>query len=820
MRNAVSRSLRWNQNIDQKTAGARTLANHYAAQLQQCSPQRPSSYNLARIIHAHMITMGFNPRGHILNRLLDLYCKFRNLGYAYQLFDRIPEPDVVARTTMITSYSASGDLNRARNIFNGIPIRMRDTVSYNAIITACSHNDDGRAGIEAFRSMLKQSFEPDSFTYASVLSALKLVAGDEWECQQLHCAVIKSGTSCSTSVLNALISLYVTCAFSPSATPLMLMGAARKVFDEMLDRDELTWTTMITGYIRNGDLGSAWEIFRLVSEKLVVVWNAMISGYVHHGLHSEAFSILKRMHLEDIKPDEFTYTSILTACVDAGLFRSGKEVHAYILRKEAVHAPGFSVSVNNALITLYGKFGKVHEARCIFNEMPVKDLVSWNAMLSSYVNYGVISEARKFFSDMPEKNLLTWTVMISGLAQNGFGEEALKLFNEMRVQGCFEPCDYSFASAVIACASLGSFEHGRQLHAQLVRLGYDVSLSAGNALITMYGRCGILDDAHRVFLTMPFVDSVSWNAMIAALGQHGHGVEALEFLDQMLQQEFLPDRITFLTVLTACSHSGLVDQGRRYFDSMHVSYGISPGEDHYARIIDLLSRAGKFQEAKELIDKMPFESGTGTGTGTAAWEALLAGCKIHGNLELGIHAAEKLFKLNPEHDGTYILLSNMYAAAGHWDDVAKVRKLMRERGVKKEPACSWIEVESKVHVFLVDDTLHPEVRDVYDYLEELGGRMRELGYVPDTKFVLHDMEQEQKVYSLSTHSEKLAAAYGLLKLPHGASVRVFKNLRICGDCHNAFKFMSKVVQREIIVRDGKRFHHFRHDGVCSCGDYW
>ncbi|KAF2325652.1 hypothetical protein GH714_032109 [Hevea brasiliensis] len=314
---------------------------------------------------------------------------------------------------------------------------------------------------------------------------------------------------------------------------------------------------------------------------------------------------------------------------------------------------------------------------------------------------------------MPEKNILTWTVMISGLAQNGFGEEGLKLFNQMKILG-FEPCDYAFAGAITSCAVLGTLEHGRQLHAQLVRFGFDSSLSAGNALITI-------------------------------TGQHGHGGQAIELFEEMLAEGILPDRITFLTVLSACSHAGLVKEGHHYFNSMYAVYGIIPG-----------------------------------------------------NMDIGIKAAEQLFELKPEHDGTYVQLSNMYAVAGRWADVAKVRKLMRDRGVKKEPGCSWLEVENMVHVFLVDDAVHPEVHAVYNYLDKLRQEMKKLGYVPDTKFVLHDMEFDQKEYALSTHSEKLAVAFGLMKLPRGATIRVFKNLRICGDCHNAIKYMSEVVRRKLL----------------------
>lgn len=713
---------------------------------------------------------------------------------------------------MVAAYSAAGNLKLACEMFGGIPLSMRDTVCYNAMITGYSHQNDGHAAVKLFRDMGRDNFRPDDFTFTSVLSALALVADDEKQCQQMHCAVVKSGTGFVTSVLNALISVYVKCALSPLVSSTSLMSAARRLFDDMADRDELSWTTMITGYVRINDLDAARKFLDGMTEKLGVAWNAMISGYVHHDCCHEALQMFRKMHTIGVQEDEFTYTSVISACSNGGLFKLGQELHAYILRREAEPTPDCSLSVNNALITLYYRCGKVDEARQIFNKMPVRDIVSRNAILSGYVNAGRIEDARSFFREIPDRNLLTWTVMISGLAQNGFGEEAMKLFNQMRSEG-LEPCDYTFAGAITSCAVLGALEHGCQLHAQLICLGHDSSLSAGNALITMYARCGVVEAANSVFLTMPYVDSVSWNAMIAALAQHGQGVQAIELFEEMLKEGIEPDRITFLTVLSACSHSGLVKEGSRYFDSMCVSYGITPGEDHYARMIDLLCRAGKFSEAKDFIESMPFEPGA------PIWEALLAGCRIHGNMELGIQAAEQLFELMPQHDGTYILLSNMYANEGRWVDVAKVRKLMRDRGIKKEPGCSWIEVENKVHVFLVDDTKHPEVQAVYKYLEQLGLEMRKLGYVPDTKFVLHDMESEHKEYALSTHSEKLAVVFGLMKLPLGATIRVFKNLRICGDCHNAFKFMSKVARREIVVRDGKRFHHFRN-GECSCGNYW
>jgi pentatricopeptide repeat protein len=618
--------------------------------------------------------------------------------------------------------------------------------------------------------------------------------------------VLKSGAGVALSVFNALIALYMKSEASEAP------WAARKVLDEMPNKDELTWTTMVVGYVRRRDVNAARSVFEEVDGKIDVVWNAMISGYVQSGMYVEAFELFRRMVLEKMPPDEFTFTSILSACANKGFFVHGKSVHGQIIRLQPILVPESALPVNNALMTLYSKSGNFVVAKRIFDSIKLKDVVSWNTILSGYVESSCLNKAAEIFTEMPYKNELSWMMMVSGYVHGGLSEDALKLFNQMRTEDA-KPCDYTYAGTIAACGELGALKHGKQLHGHLVQLGFEASNSAGNALITMYAKCGAVNDARLVFLVMPNVDSVSWNAMISALGQHGHGIEALQLFDQMVAEGIYPDRISYLTVLTACNHAGLVDEGFQYFESMKREFGIIPGEDHYVRLIDLLGRAGRIGEAKDLIKTMPFEPTP------PIWEAILSGCRINGDMELGAYAADHLFKMTPQHDGTYILLSNTYSAAGRWVDAARVRKLMRDRGVKKEPGCSWIEVGNKVHVFLVGDTKHPEAQGVYQFLEMIGAKIRKLGYVPDTKVVLHDMEPHQKEHILFAHSERLAVGFGLLKLPPGATVTVLKNLRICSDCHTAIMFMSKAVGREIVVRDVRRFHHFK-DGECSCGNYW
>ncbi|OAY36674.1 hypothetical protein MANES_11G038501v8 [Manihot esculenta] len=338
---------------------SKARANRYASLLQLCCLQSPISCSFACAVHAHMIASGFKPRGHILNRLINIYSKSSKLAYARHLFDEIPQPGIVARSTLISAYSAIGDLELAKKIFNGTPLPMRDTVFYSAMITAYSHNNDGHAAIELFRDMRRNYFSPDNVTFTSVIGALALVAENERHCQQMHCAVLKSRMGFVTSVLNALIYAYVKCASSPSVLSSSLMGAARKLFDEILERDELSCSTIITGYMKNDDLDAARELFYGggMCEEMVVAWNAMISGYMHRGLYKEALEMFRKMYLSGMRSDEYTYTSVISVCANASFFQLGKELHAYILKTEVNPSPDFSLPVNNALITLYWKCG-------------------------------------------------------------------------------------------------------------------------------------------------------------------------------------------------------------------------------------------------------------------------------------------------------------------------------------------------------------------------------------------------------------------------------------------------------------------------------
>eukprot|EP01018_Ginkgo_biloba_P039769 Gb_41015 [translate_table: standard] len=544
-----------------------------------------------------------------------------------------------------------------------------------------------------------------------------------------------------------------------------------------IEQNVFLGTQLVTKYAICGSMEYARLVFDKIYEQDVVLWNAMIRGYAKYGLGEEGLRLYYQMQRSGIQPDKFTYPCILKACAKVSALQEGREIHDHIVRAGC----DSDVYVGNSLIQMYAECGRLDDARQVFDKMPARDLVSW-------------------------------TKMIAGYAQKGHAKEALILFHEMQLAD-ITPDPVTVVIVLPVCAHLGALQQGKWIHDYIIRSGFESDVFVGTALMDMYAKCGNVEIARNVFDKMSKRDVVSWNAMIGGYGIHGYGEAALALFSQMQQTHVMPDHVTFIGVLSACSHAGLVDEGWRYFDCMTHDYSITPAVEHYACMVDLLGRAGHLDEAQGFIRKMPLEPDAGV------WGALLGACRIHCNIELGECVAEYLFDLEPEHSGYYVLLSNIYAAAGRWDDMEKVRTIMKDRGVKKTPGRSLIEINNEVHAFLVGDKSHPQSEKIYAMLDTLAWQMEEAGYVPDTNFVLHDVEEEVKEHMLGSHSEKLAIAFGLIKTSPGLPIRIMKNLRVCGDCHSASKFISKIVRREIIVRDANRFHHFK-DGFCSCGDYW
>lgn len=413
---------------------------------------------------------------------------------------------------------------------------------------------------------------------------------------------------------------------------------------------------------------------------------------------------------------------------------------------------------------------------------------------------------------MPEREIVTWNAMITGYFQNGFSEEALSMFRAMQVLG-FVPNDVTMVTVLSACAHAGALELGKWVHAYIERNGLAGEISVKTALVNMYSKSGCVKRALEVFEEIPDRNLVCWTAMINGLAVNGCGREAVEYFNRMVRSNVRPDAISLISLLSACSHGGLLEEGRQFFANLRRLYGVTPQMEHYGCMVDLLGRSGHLDEAYELITNMPFAPNV------VMWRTLLGACKVHKNVELGELVLKKIIELEPRHHGDYVLVSNIYAAVGRWEDVANIRRTMKKKGIIKVPGCSMIEIDGRIHSFVVQDKSHRHSEDIHRMLNEMAQKLKLAGYVPDSSKVLVDLDEEEKENVLVHHTEKVAIAFGLIKTTPGTSLRVVKNLRVCDDCHSAIKLVSKVYDREIIVRDRNRFHHFQ-GGCCSCGDYW
>eukprot|EP01018_Ginkgo_biloba_P033757 Gb_25328 [translate_table: standard] len=753
---------------------------------------------------AYMLRNGLDENSFLANRLLSMYAVCGNMETARLVFDKIYKQEAFVWNVMIRGYATNGFCEKALTLY----FQMQ------------------WVGIPA-----------DKFTFPFVLKACSGLSTLQ-EGKEIHSQVVRTGLECDVFIETTLMTMYTKCGS---------MDSARQVFDRMSKRD-------------------------------VVSWSAMIAGYAQNGRASEAVTLFRQMQLADMKPNSVTVVSVLQACAHLGALPEGKSIHGCIMR----NGYDSDVVIGNSLVTMYAKCGSVDTARLLFGKMSERHVDSWNAMIAGYAQNGHANEAlalynqmqltgmtpnsltmasalqacthlgdlqqgkqihdymiqsglelnvfvgnslvamyarcgririaRQLFDKLSERDAVSWNGMIVGYVQNGQANEALALFTQMPLTE-LKPNSVTMLGLLPACAHLTALRQGKSIHSYVIRNEFESDVFVETALIDMYAKCGSIEIARQLFNKMPKRNVVSWNAMISGYGMHGHGEDALALYFQMQKTGVKPNDVTFVCVLSACSHAGLVDEGWQHFNGMSQDYSITPTDEHYACMVDLLGRAGLMDEALQFIEMMPCEPSA------SVWGALLGACRIHGSIELGERAAEHLFDLDPEHVGYYVLLSNIYAAAGRWDDVRKVRTMMKDRGLKKTPGFSLIEVNDKVHEFLVGDRSHHQSEKIYAMLETLAGQMKEAGYVPDTNFVLHDMEEGVKENMLSSHSEKLAIAFGLINTSPGTPIRITKNLRVCGDCHSATKFISKIVGREIIVRDANRFHHFKN-GLCSCRDYW
>ncbi|CAK7323072.1 unnamed protein product [Dovyalis caffra] len=553
-------------------------------------------------------------------------------------------------------------------------------------------------------------------------------------------------------------------------------------------------------------------IFNRVKYPNPFLYTALIRGYLIEARFNESIELYSLMRKEGVGPVSFTFTSLFKACganMDVGL---GQQIHGQTI---VIGGFGADLHVGNSMIEMYIKCGFLECGRKLFDEMPKRDVISWTELIVAYGKSGNMESACELFDGLPVKDMVAWTAMVSGFAQNAKPREAITFFEKMLEFGV-ETDEITLVSVISACAQLGAAKYADWIHDVAEKSGFcgRHSVLVGSALIDMYSKCGSVGEACRVFEGMKERNVYSYSSMILGFAMHGRARDAMDLFDEMVKTEVKPNRVTFIGVLTACSHAGMVEQGQEIFELMEKRYGIKPSAAHYTCMVDLLGRAGRLQEAHDLVKTMPIEPHGGV------WGALLGACRIHKNPDVAAIAANHLFELEPNCIGNYILLANIYASSGRWNDVSTIRKLMRTRGLKKNPAFSWIESEKgMVHEFFSWDMTHPRSGEIKRALEDLLDRLEGKGYQPNFNSVPYDMNDEDKRRILMTHSEKLALAFGLISTTPGSDIRIVKNIRICEDCHSVMCGASQITGREIVVRDNMRFHHF-HDGTCSCGGFW
>ncbi|XP_038879620.1 pentatricopeptide repeat-containing protein At1g74630-like isoform X2 [Benincasa hispida] len=552
----------------------------------------------------------------------------------------------------------------------------------------------------------------------------------------------------------------------------------------------------------------ARRVFLDIRNPDVFMYNTLIRGLSDSETPSSALQLFVEMRRKSMAlPDSFSFAFLLKAAACCRALTNGLQLHC--------QAIGYGLDthlfVGTTLISMYAECSSLAFARKVFDEMIEPNIVAWNAIVAACFRCEDIENAEQVFLRIPIRNLTSWNIMLAGYTKAGELGLAREVFMKMPVKD-----DVSWSSMIVGFTHNGDFNNAYAFFRDMRREGMRPNeiISVNNALIDTYSKCGNLDMACLVFDNMLERSAVSWTAMIAGLAMHGYGEEAIRLFKEMEESNIKPDGITFISILYACSHAGLVDLGCSYFSRMVNIYGIEPVIEHYGCIVDLYGRAGKLQQAFDFVCQMPILPND------IVWRTLLGACSIHGSLDLAGQVKRQLSKLDPENSGDHVLLSNIYAVAGKWKDVDTIRRSMTHHRLKKTPGWSMIEVDRITYSFVAGEKQNDIAVEAHQKLREVMSRLRiEGGYVPEVGSVLHDIEIEEKEDSVSQHSEKLAVAFGIVRLPRGRAIRVVKNLRICRDCHTVMKLISKVYEVEIVVRDRSRFHSFTH-GSCSCRDYW
>ncbi|XP_058199362.1 pentatricopeptide repeat-containing protein At2g22410, mitochondrial [Rhododendron vialii] len=579
-----------------------------------------------------------------------------------------------SRLVAFCAISESGNRDYCQKILRNT--QNPNVFSWNVAIRGFSDSENPKESVLLYRDMLRSGgTRPDNYTYPLLLkSCARLLL--RWIGHGILGHVIQLGFDLDVYVHNAVIHMLVSCGE---------LDLAHKVFGESCVRD-------------------------------LVSWNSLINGYVRSGKAHQALRIYKEMEAEGIRADEVTMIGVVSACAQLEKLDLGREFHHFIMEN------GLSVTIPlaNALMDMYVKCGNLGEAYLLFEKMEKKTAVSWTTMIVGYAEFGHLEVARRLFDEMEEKDVVPWNAMIGGYVHAKRCKEALALFHEMQTRN-LKPNEVTMLHCLSACSQLGALDVGRWIHRYIERQKLSLNVSLGTALVDMYAKCGNIAKALQVFHEIPERNSLTWTAIIGGLALHGNAKDAISYFSEMVDIGLMPDEVTFLGLLSACCHGGLVKEGRKHFVQMHSMFNLSPKVKHYSCMVDLLGRAGFLKEAEELIKSMPMEANV------AVWGSLFFSCRVHGNIEMGERAARKLLELDPHDSGIYVLLANMYREAKMWEEARKVRKLMGERDVEKTPGCSSIEVNGSVFEFIVRDKSHLQSEQIFECLGQLTRQLEFVG---------------------------------------------------------------------------------------------
>uniref|UniRef100_A0A1J3EET1 Pentatricopeptide repeat-containing protein n=1 Tax=Noccaea caerulescens TaxID=107243 RepID=A0A1J3EET1_NOCCA len=784
-----------------------------------------------------------------------------------------PEPDVFLETKLLSMYAKCGGLVDARKVFDSM--RERNLYTWSAMIGAYSRELRWKEVSKLFRLMMEDGVLPDDFLFPKILQGCAN-CGDAETGKLIHSVVIKLGMTSCLRVSNSILAVYAKCGALSLATKFFrrmkerdvvawnsvllaycqngkheeAVGLVEEMEKEGIAPGLVTWNILIGGYNQLGkceaamDLMQKMENFGVTAD--VFTWTAMISGLIHNGKRYQALDTFRKMFLAGVAPNGVTIMSAVSACSCLKILNLGSEVHSIAVKM------GFmdDLLVGNALVDMYSKCGKLEDARKVFDSMKNKDVYTWNSMITGYCQAEYCGKAYELFTEMQEENvkpnIITWNTMISGYIkngdegeamdlfqriekdgkvqrntaswnliiagyiQNGKKDEALELFRKMQFSR-FTPNSVTILSLLPACANLLGSKMVREIHGCVLRRKLDAVHAVKNALTDIYAKSGDIEYARTIFKCMETKDIITWNSLIGGYVFHGSYGPALDLFDQMKTLGIKPNRGTLASIILAHGLMGNVDEGKKVFSSIADVYHIIPALEHCSAMVSLYGRSNRLEEALQFIQEMNVQSET------PIWESFLTGCRIHGDIDLAIHAAENLFSLEPDNPSTENLVSQIYALGTKLGRSLEGKKPRKENLLQKPLGQSCIEVRNSIYTFTTGDQSKLCTDVLYPWVE----KMCRLDDRSDQYNGELWIEDEGREATCGIHSEKFAMAFGLISSSRGGpkTIRILKNLRMCRDCHDTAKYISKRYGCDILLEDTRCLHHFKN-GDCSCKDYW